>query len=414
MPDRSRATAGEYTMLLGFIGIIVGAVIGAAITAVIMLRRQSHDQAKIKDLTVRLATSDATLKAEQEKNTWTEERKEQLENTFKALASEELEVRTNSLKETAKEQLGVVVDPLAKELKNLDEHVRKLESKREGAYKELGTQIKLLNELQGSLKDQTATLAQALRAPTVRGRWGEVQLRRLAELAGMQDHVDFDEQVSGESGRPDMIVHLPQGGVLPIDSKVSLGDFLRAMETDDEEVRKQGLIAHAKAVRSRVKELSTKAYWEQFKEETPEVVVMFVPVEASLGAAFQHDPALFEYAIDNRVLVVSPVLLFALLKTISHGWQQHQITENAVHIAEHGKNLYDRVLKFLDFFSGVGKSIDSSVKRYNEALGSLESRLIPAARRFRDMIASPKDVESPKQIENQTRQVSVPEDEIHP
>jgi DNA recombination protein RmuC len=404
--------ARRKTMLYGFIGVVVGFVIGAAITAIFMLRRQSRDQAEIRNLTADLARAKASLEAEQEKNTWTKEHKEQLENTFKALASEELEARTISLKETAKEQLGGVVDPLKKELKNLDEHVRQLESKREGAYSELDTQIKMLHKLQGSLRDQTATLAQALRAPTVRGRWGEVQLRRLAELAGMQDHVDFDEQASGESGRPDMIVHLPQGGVLPIDSKVSLGDFLQAMEADDDEIRKQGLIAHAKAVRGRVKELSTKAYWEQFKEATPEVVVMFVPVEASLGAAFQHDPTLFEYAIDNRVLVVSPVLLFALLKTIAHGWQQHQITENAVHIAEHGKNLYDRVLKFLDFFSGVGRSIDSSVKRYNEALGSLENRLLPAARRFRDMIASPKDVESPDQIESQTRQLSVPEDEI--
>ena len=398
-------------MLFGLIGIVVGLVIGAAITAVFMLRRQSGDQVKIKDLTVRLATSDATLRAEQEKNTWTDERQEQLENTFKALASDELEARTNSLKESAKEQLGGVVDPLKKELKNLDEHVRQLESKREGAYSELDTQIKMLHKLQGSLRDQTATLAQALRAPTVRGRWGEVQLRRLAELAGMQDHVDFDEQVSGESGRPDMIVHLPQGGVLPIDSKVSLGAFLQAMEADDEEIRKQGLIAHAKAVKGRVKELSTKAYWEQFKEDTPEVVVMFVPVEASLGAAFQHDPTLFEYAINNRVLVVSPVLLFALLKTIAHGWQQHQITENAVNIAKHGKDLYDRVLKFLEFFSGVGRYIDSSAKKYNEAVGSLENRLLPAARRFRDMIAASKEVESPDQIESQTRKLSLPEDE---
>lgn len=399
-------------MQYGFIGAVIGFVIGAAVAAVLMLRRQSRDQAEMRNLAAELASAKASLDAEREKNAWTRERKEQLENAFKALASEELEARTNNLKETAKEQLGGIVDPLAKELKNLDEHVRQLESKREGAYSELDTQIKMLHKLQGSLRDQTATLAQALRAPTVRGRWGEVQLRRLAELAGMQDHVDFDEQVSGDSGRPDMIVHLPQGGVLPIDSKVSLGAFLQAMETDDDEMRKHGLAAHAKAVRGRVSELSTKAYWEQFKEETPEVVVMFVPVEASLGAAFQHDPSLFEYAINNRVLVASPVLLFALLKTIAHGWQQQQIAENAVHIAKHGKDLYDRVLKFLEFFSGVGRSIDTSVKKYNEALGSLENRLLPAARRFRDMIAEPKDVASPEQIERQTRQLSLPEDEL--
>jgi DNA recombination protein RmuC len=366
----------------------------------------------MEDLTVRLARADASLEAEREKNAWTEESKRQLENTFKALAGEELEARANSLKTTAKEQLEGVVDPLKNELGKLDEHVRLLESKREGAYSQLNTQINLLRTLQESLKEQTTTLAQALRAPTVRGRWGEVQLRRLAELAGMLDHVDFDEQASGDSGRPDMIVRLPQGGVLPIDSKVSLGAFLEAMEADDEETRKRGLIAHSKAVRARVTELSKKAYWEQFGEDTPEVVVMFVPVEASLGAAFQHDPSLFEYAFDNRVLVVSPVLLFALLKTVAHGWQQHRIAENAAHIAEHGKNLYDRVLRFLDLFSGVGKSIESSVKKYNEAVGSLDGRLLPAARRFRDMIAASKDVESPERIERRTRALSLPEDEL--
>ena len=230
--------------------------------------------------------------------------------------------------------------------------------------------------------------------------------------SGMLDHVDFDEQAAGDSGRPDMIVRLPQGGVLPIDSKVSLGAFLEAMEADEEEIRKKGLIAHSKAVRARVTELSKKAYWEQFKEETPEVVVMFVPVEASLGAAFQHDPSLFEYAFDNRVLVVSPVLLFALLKTVAHGWQQHRIAENAAHIAEHGKNLYDRVLRFLDLFSGVGKCIESSVKKYNEAVGSLDGRLLPAARRFRDMIAASKDIESPERIESRTRALSLPEEEL--
>ncbi len=399
-------------MLYGLMGGVVGLVIGAAIAALLTLRRRSRDQARLEDLAARLTRADASLEAEREKNTWTEERRKQLENTFKALASEELEARAKSLNTTAKEQLVGVVDPLKTELGKLDRHVRLLESKREGAYAELGTQIKLLHTLQESLKEQTTTLAQALRAPTVRGRWGEVQLRRLTELAGMQNHVDFDEQASGDSGRPDMIVHLPQGGVLPIDSKVSLGAFLEAMEADDEKTRKQRLIAHAKTVRARVTELSKKAYWEQFKEEAPEVVVMFVPIEASLGAAFQHDAALFEYAIDNRVLVASPVLLFALLKTVAHGWQQHQIAENAAHIAEHGKNLYDRVLKFVDLFSGVGKCIDSSAKKYNEAVGSLEGRLLPATRRFRDMIASAKDVESPAQIERQTRAVSLPEDEL--
>jgi len=396
-------------MLLPWLIGIVAFVFGFAIAGGLLWRSLSTIRDEAEGLKIELAQSQATLQAEKEKTAWTDETRSQLRDAFKALASDELEAKSEKLKVTAKDELGGVVGPLKEELTKLDKHVRELEGKREGAYSKLGTQLTLLQTLQDSLKQQTTTLAEALRAPTVRGRWGEMQLRRLVELAGMEDHVDFVEQESGEAGRPDMTVRLPHGGILPIDSKVSLGDFLKAMETEDEQLRKQALLKHAQALRSRVRELSQKAYWDQFPK-TPEVVVMFVPVEASLGAAFQHDSELFEYAIDNKVLVSSPVVLFALLKAIAFGWQQQQIAENARQIADQGKTLYDRILKFVEYLSGMGKSLESCVIRYNEAIGSLEGRLLPAARRFVEMGVTAKKIDSPRHVEVQPRSPS-PEQE---
>ncbi|MGH9428151.1 MAG: DNA recombination protein RmuC, partial [Terriglobia bacterium] len=341
---------------------------------------------------------EAALQAERAKTTWTEEARQQLRDTFKALASDELVAKSEQLKTAAKDELGVVVEPLKQELTKLDTYVRELESKREGAYSTIGTQLQLLQGFQDSLKQQTTALTQALKSPTVRGRWGEVQLRRLVELAGMEDHVDFSEQESGESGRPDMIVRLPPDGILPIDSKVSLGAFLKAMENEDEQVRKDSLVEHARTLRSRVRELSQKAYWAQF-ERAPEVVVMFVPIESSLAAAFQYDPELFEYAISNKVLISSPVVFFALLKAIAYGWQQQQVAKNAAQIAEQGRTLYERLVNFVGYLTGIGKSLESSVTKYNEAIGSLEGRLLPAARRFREMGVATNEIESPKEVD---------------
>ena len=389
-------------MLLPWLIGFVAFVIGFAIAAALLWRNRSAMPDEVQALKLQLAQSGASLLAEKEKTVWTEEARRHLGDAFKALASSELEAKSAQLKATAKDELSGVVDPLKTELTKLDGHVRELESKREGAYSQIGTQLGLLHGLQDSLKQQTTALAEALKAPSVRGRWGEVQLRRLAELAGMQNHIDFVEQASGEEGRPDMIVQLTQGGILPVDSKVSLGAFLDAMETGDDELRKQKLIRHAQAVRSRVRDLSQKAYWDQF-DRTPEVVVMFVPIEASLGAAFQHDPELFEYAISNKVLVSSPVILFALLKTVAYGWQQQQIAENAAHIAEQGRALHDRVLTFVEHLTGMGRSLENCVTKYNDAVGSLEGRLLPAARRLREMGVTTKEVTSPQNVELQPR-----------
>jgi len=353
-------------------------------------------------LLVSRAALKSDLRAEREKNLWTEDAKEQFRDTFKALASTELETRSAQLKTTAKEELTGVVAPLKEELTKLDKQVRELEAKREGAYSSLGTQLQGLHSLQDSLRQQTTTLAQALKAPTIRGRWGEIHLRRLVELCGMEKHVDFSEQESTDDGRPDMVIRLPEKGIVPVDSKVPLDSFLKAMEAENEDSRKVLLAEHAKAFRGRIRELSQRAYWDQF-DRTPDVVVMFVPVEASLSAAFQSDRDLFEYAFQNKVLVTSPIALFALLKAIAFGWQQQQVAENAAQIAEQGKSLYERMATFVGHVAGMGKSLEGSVKKYNEAVGSLDTRVLPAARRLKELGVGAAEIEAPDSIEAQPR-----------
>jgi DNA recombination protein RmuC len=278
--------------------------------------------------------------------------------------------------------------------------VRELETKREGAYSSIGTQLEGLNKLQDSLRQQTTSLAQALKAPTVRGRWGEIHLRRLVELCGLEKHVDFSEQEGNQSSRPDMIVRLPERGIVPVDAKVPLDAFLKAMETDSEEARRALLAQHAQAFRARVRELSQRAYWDQF-ETMPEVVIMFVPVEASVSAAFLADRDLFEDAFQNKVLITSPISLFAVLKAVAFGWQQQQVAENAEQIAAQGKTLYERVTTFVDHLAGIGKSLEGSVKKYNEAVGSLESRVLPAAKRLSELGVGAAGIEAPAQLESQ-------------
>jgi DNA recombination protein RmuC len=353
-------------------------------------------------LLFRLAHAEAALRAEREKNQWTGEAKEQLSSAFKLLASAELESRSGQLKTTAKEELSGVISPLREELGKLDRQVRELEAKREGAYSTLGAQLQGLHQLQDSLRQQTTTLAQALKSPTVRGRWGEIHLRRLVELSGMGRHVDFSEQQSTDLGRPDMIIRLPEKGIVPVDAKVPLDAFLRATETEDEDARRQLFAEHARAFRSRIRDLSQKAYWEQF-ERNPEVVVMFVPVDASLSAAFQADRDLFEYAFQNKVLVTSPIALFALLRAVAFGWQQQQVTENAEQIAAEGKALYERLAILVGHLTGVGKSLDASVRKYNETVASLDARVLPSARRLRELGVGSAELQPPDGVETQAR-----------
>jgi DNA recombination protein RmuC len=380
------------------LGSVVAFVIGLFIGLVVWHRSRSRSADELNEAKLRLAGLEKEREGDAEKLDWIRKAEESMRDAFKALAGDVLKSNSETLTAQVKKDFQGVVDPLKESLTSMDGHVRELEKSREGAYKSLEQQLAQLRDTHTKLQQTTITLTEALRSPTVRGRWGEIQLRRVVEMAGMVRHVSFDEQATTDLGRPDMIAYLPNGGVLPVDSKVPLGSYLAAMDHPDDDARKQHLREHARAMRSRVKELGLKQYWDQF-ESSPDFVVMFVPNEACLGAAFEHDPELLEYAIDKKVLICSPVTLLALLRTVAYGWQQHQITENALRIAAEGRELYARLDTFVKHFSDLGDSVGKVVERYNRAVGSMEKRLMPSARRFKELGLSDREIETPDDID---------------
>ncbi|MCL7958405.1 MAG: DNA recombination protein RmuC [marine benthic group bacterium] len=369
-------------------------------------RHREHEQVA-SALREEVAALRQAREADAEKLGWSEKAEERLREAFTALAGETLRKNADSYSSRAKEDIQGVLTPFQEKLVSLDGHVRELEKARAGAYESLNSQIRDLKETHRQLHESTTNLRAALKSPTARGRWGEVQLRRVVEMAGLERHVDFDEQsTEAGEGRPDMVARLPGGGVLPIDAKVPLNAYLSAMETENDDERRRHLAAHAQALKSRVRELSTKAYWDQF-DATPGFVVMFVPNEACLGAAFQEDAGLFEYATERKVLICSPVNLYALLKAVAFGWQQQEITDNAREIAAQGQELYSRLGKFVDMYSDIGRHLQRSVSAFNKATGSLDSRLVPAMRRFRELGIGTDGIEEPSRLDITTRQPSL-------
>lgn len=379
--------------LVGMAAFLMGLFVGLAV----WIRAKGRGDGEISEMKSRLATLEAEKKSEQEKLAWVGSAQDTLREAFNALAGDALKSNAQALTAEAKKDIDGVVKPMREQLTTLSDHVRELEKQRVGAYRSIQTELSQLRETHGKLQQSTISLTQALRSPTVRGRWGEIELRRIVEMAGMERHVAFDEQTTTDAGRPDMIVHLTNGGVLPVDSKVPLDAYLSAMEASDEGQQRQYLDLHAKAVRSRVNDLGQKKYWDQF-QPSPDFVVMFVPNEACLGAAFNQDATLLEHAIDKRVLICSPVTLLALLRTVAFGWQQHQITENAIRIAEEGKELYRRVQTFANHLASVGTSLGKSVEVYNKAVASFDQRLRPAAQRLQEMGVSEKELEGPEEV----------------
>jgi DNA recombination protein RmuC len=398
--DMNETTVLALAVALAF---LLGLLIGLGV----WLRARSSYERDDRSLREELAGLRQAREADAEKLAWSEQAEERLREAFTALAGESLRKNADSYSARAKEDLKGVLTPFQEKLASLDGYVRELEQKREGAYESLNTQIKDLKETHRQLHESTTNLRAALKSPTARGRWGEIQLRRVVEMAGLERHVDFDEQATdGAEGRPDMVVRLPGGGTLPIDAKVPLSAYLSAMETEDDDQRRRHLAAHAQALKARVRELSLKAYWEQF-EATPGFVVMFVPNEACLGAAFQEDAELFEYATEKKVLVCSPVNLYALLKAVAFGWQQREMTDNAREIAAQGQDLYNRLGKFVGLYSDIGKNLERSVNAFNKATGSLDSRLVPAMRRFRELGVGTDGIEEPAPLDVSTRQPSL-------
>lgn len=367
--------------------------------------RTQGETAELRGENERLKIEAAELKKEREadaaKVSWVDRARAELERTFTALAAQALKENAGQVMQDASDKL---VQPLGKTLENLAGQVRDLESKRAGAYGELLVQIRDLQQANVQLTHTTTTLSQALQSSTVRGRWGEMQLRRVVELAGLQRHVDFSEQAQREDGRPDLIVHLPHGGSLPIDAKATLTAYLESLNAPDEDTRKARLEEHADALRQRIKELGEKQYWKQFKP-APEFVVMFVPIESSLGAAFECRPDLLEVAVAQRVLLATPVILLALLKAVAFGWQQQQVAENIQIIERECRQLYERLIPFVEHLRDMGVRLEGAVKSYNAGVGSLQSRVFPVAERLKELGAGSEPLPALKPVEQPVKKV---------
>ena len=315
--------------------------------------------------------------------------------SFLKLVSERFEKHSASAKEDLEKRrtaIETLVKPLGESLSKFETKVDAIEKAREGAYRAISEQVKSLAEGQTGLRSETSRLVQALRRPQTRGRWGEYQLRNVLDMAGMTEHVDFVEQstLDGDEGRlrPDVIIRVPGGKSIIVDAKTPLDAYLNAVEASDEKTRERFIADHARQVRDHVRALSSRDYWKALPE-TPEFVVMFVPGESFFAAAVESDPALFESAARQRVLISTPTTLIALVKTIAYGWQQEKLAENAQAVAAQGRDLYERIGTFGRHLGALGKSLRQTVEHYNKGVGSLESRVLPAARKFEELGVAP-------------------------
>lgn len=400
---------------LGWILIICATAIAAA--GIGWLAATVRHQRRLTELTTTLEIERAAATAkvgELEKNFALLSQQALRENNqaFLQLAQESLKqfhVQGKNELENREKAVESLVKPIREALEKTEQQIRAIEHERRQAYGALTQHLELMAQTQQQLQGETRNLVQALRRPEVRGQWGELTLKRLAELAGMVEHCDFYEQehIDTDDGRrrPDMIVRLPDGREIVVDVKTPLDAYLNAIEAPDDATRRAHLESHARKVRERVKDLAGKAYWAQFPK-APDFVVLFIPGDQFLAAALDIDRALLEDALRNRIMLTTPTSFVALLRAVAYGWRQEQLAENAERIREVGEELYRRLATFGEHLSKVGRGLETAVDNYNRAVGSFESKLMPGARRFSELgVNPPRELEQPSVVEPALRRL---------
>ncbi|SDU53466.1 DNA recombination protein RmuC [Jiangella alkaliphila] len=362
----------------------------------------------------------AMLRAEQERLTQEFQRLSadalrQNRAEFLELATEQFkgsEERVKTELEHRRLAVEAMVKPLNDQLEKVTDHANQLEKARATAYGEIRTTLETMGKSSEQLRVETQQLVTALRAPQVRGRWGELQLRRVVEAAGMVEHVDFAEQASADTSdgklRPDLVVSLAGGKKVVVDAKVSFNGYLEAMEARDDATRDKRLAAHARHLKTHIDQLAGKQYWEQFAP-TPEFVVMFVPSDVFLNAAMEQDPTLFEHAFERNVVIATPSTLVALLRTVGYTWRQEALAQNAQEVLTLGRELHSRLSTMGGHLGRLGRQLDGAVKAYNDGVSSLESRVLVSARKMADLKVVDEEIEAPPQVERAARQLQAPE-----
>ncbi len=392
--------------------------------------------ARLTSTQTALTKTESELEAErrlsQERQLTIEQTKQQLSDSFAALARDALKHNSGEFLKLAEQNLQLhqhkaqqalserekavenLVKPIKEALTKTEQQIQQIEKDRHAAFGSLTKHLETMAESHRLLQTETRNLVQALRRPEVRGQWGEMTLKRLAELAGMVEHCDFFEQesVSTADGllRPDMIVRMPDKREIIVDAKTSLDAYLSAIEAADDTARAQAMQRHARKVRERVKELAAKSYWQQFN--APDFVVLFIPGDQFLSAALDVDKTLLEDALSEKVILATPTSLVALLRAVAYGWRQETLAENAEKIRGAGQELYTRLTTFSEHLNKTGRSLDSAVSSFNKAVGSFDSRVLPSAKRFTELgLTVKKEVTEPDQIEHAVREVATPENE---